>query len=71
MQAGRRSAPIIVLSADTTPKAILEASAAGVNVLLPKPVETKMLFAAIAQLTVQRSKRMAKVVQIFAPPQPA
>lgn len=71
MQAGRRSVPIIMLSADATPKAILEATAAGVNVVLRKPVETNTLFAAIAQFTAQPSKRMAKVVPIFAPPQPA
>ncbi len=71
MQAGRAGVPIIMFSADATPEAIQEATDAGVSIFLPKPVEARKLYAAIEQLVDKRSKETTKVVQIFAPPQPA
>ena len=71
MQAGRAGVPIIMFSADATPESIEEATDAGVSVFLPKPVEAGRLYAAIEQLVDKRSKVATKVVQIFAPPQPA
>jgi two-component system, sensor histidine kinase RpfC len=68
MQAGRASVPIIMFSADATPGAIQEATDAGVDVFLPKPVEASKLYATIEQLAEKRS-RPAKVVQAIATPQ--
>ncbi len=69
MQAGRASVPIIMFSADATPEAIQEATDAGVDVFLPKPVEASRLYATIEQLAERRSREKAKVVQAIAPSQ--
>jgi len=72
MQAGRASVPIIMFSADATPEAIQEATDAGVNVFLPKPIEAGRLFATIEQLAEKRRATEAtRVVQAIAPPQRA
>lgn len=72
MQAGRAGVPIIMFSADATPGAIQEATDAGVNAFLPKPIEASKLFATIEQLAEkQRPKEAARVVQAIAQPQPA
>ena len=67
MQAGRASVPIILFSADVTPEAIQEATDAGVDVFLPKPVEASRLYATIEQLAGKRSRETARVVQAIAP----
>jgi two-component system sensor histidine kinase RpfC len=67
MQAGRASVPIILFSADVTPEAIQEATDAGVDVFLPKPVEASRLYATIEQLAGKRSRETARVVQVIAP----
>ena len=71
MQAGRASTPIIMFSADATPEIIEEATDAGANVFLPKPVEVSRLYETIEQLAGKRSRETAKVVHAFAPPQRA
>lgn len=71
MQAGRAGVPLIMFSADATPEIIEEATDAGINLFLPKPVEASRLYAAIEKLVDKRPKESSKVVQIFAPPQPA
>ncbi len=71
MQAGRASVPIILFSADSTPETIQEATAAGVDVFLPKPVEASKLYATIEQLAEKRSREKAGVVRAIAPPRPA
>jgi two-component system sensor histidine kinase RpfC len=69
MQAGRASVPIIMFSADATPEAIQEATDAGVDVYLPKPVEASRLYTTIEQVTEKRSRETEKVVQAIAVPQ--
>ena len=69
MQAGRASVPIIMFSADATPEAIQEATDAGVDAFLPKPVEASRLYATIEQLAEKRSRETARVVQAIAPSQ--
>ena len=71
MQAGRASVPIIMFSADATPEAIQEATDAGVDVFLPKPVEASKLYATIEQLAEKHTRKAAGLVQAIAPPQPA
>ncbi len=67
MQAGRAGVPIIMLSADSTPESIQEASDAGIDVFLPKPVEASRLYATIEQLVEKRTQEKAKVVQAIGP----
>ncbi|MBI3056079.1 MAG: response regulator [Betaproteobacteria bacterium] len=69
MQAGRAGVPIILFSADSTPETIQEATDAGVDVFLPKPVEASRLYATIEQLAEKRSREKARVVQAIAPSQ--
>ena len=71
MQAGRAGVPIIMFSADATPETIREATDAGVDAFLPKPVEARRLYSTLEQLAEKRSRETAGVVQAFAPPQPA
>ena len=71
MQAGRAGVPIIMFSADSTPETIREATDAGVDAFLPKPVEASKLYATIEQLAEKRLRETARVVQALAPPQPA
>ena len=63
MQAGSASVPIIMFSADATAEAIQEASDAGVDIFLAKPVEAPKLFAAIEDLTEKRARQRATVIQ--------
>ena len=70
MQAGRGAVPIILFSADSTPETIREATDAGVNAFLPKPIEVRRLYATIEQLAEKRSRKTAGVVQSISPPQP-
>ena len=67
MQAGRASVPIILFSADATPEAIKEATDAGVDVFLPKPIEASRLYATIEQLAEKRFRKNTGVVQAIAP----
>ena len=71
MQAGRAGVPIIMFSADSTPETIREATAAGVDAFLSKPVEASKLYATVEQLAEKRLRKTASVVQAIAPPQPA
>ena len=70
MQAGRASVPVILFSADSTPETIREATDAGVDAFLPKPIDVRRLYATIEQLAEKRSRKTAGVVQSIAPPQP-
>ena len=70
MQAGRAGVPIIMFSADATAETIQEATDAGVNVFLPKPVKVSRLYETIEQLLGKRSPETTRVVQVLAPPQP-
>ena len=70
MQAGRAGVPVILFSADATPETIREATDAGVDAFLPKPIEVRRLYATIEQLAEKRYRKTAKVVQSIAPPQP-
>jgi len=70
MQAGRAGVPIILFSADATPETIREATDAGVDAFLPKPIDVRRLYATIEQLAEKRARKTARVVQSIAPPQP-
>jgi two-component system sensor histidine kinase RpfC len=69
MQAGRAGVPVILFSADSTPETIREATDAGVDAFLPKPIDVRRLYATIEQLAEKRARKTAQVVQSIAPPQ--
>jgi two-component system sensor histidine kinase RpfC len=71
MQAGRAGVPIILFSADSTAETIREATDAGIDAFLSKPVEASRLYATLEQLAEKRAAEAARVVQAIAPPQPA
>ena len=61
MQAGTVGVSIIMFAHDTTSTAVREARDAGVDLLLPKPVELNTLYAAIAMLAEKGAQPMRKV----------
>ena len=67
MQAGRAAVPIILFSADATPEIIREATDAGVDVFLSKPLEASKLYSTIEQLAGKRARSASSVVQPIAP----
>jgi len=66
MEGNRANTPIIMVSADATPNAIQDATEAGANFFLPKPINASALFATIEQLCEKRFREIDGIVQIKA-----
>ena len=71
MQAGRAGVPIILFSADSTPETIQEATDAGIDAFLAKPIEANKLYSTLEEIVTKRARETTPTVQKIAQLQPA